>query len=153
MRNKRDDSPPAMLLTLDLHKKKDEHLFRLFAQLWKEAHVECSICFDRIGDDGLVIVSDHATLNLEKMFHVGCFERWTSTAASARGRRDPFNRNVKFKFNFPPKTMTECASLLREIRGFIGEESVDKVYSFEYERIHNEKRLDLELDLMKLLKY
>nr|AJR20328.1 orf-52 protein [Lymantria dispar multiple nucleopolyhedrovirus] len=142
-----------MLLTLRAGRDKREYLFRTFNRLWRRVSVECCICFDRIGDDGLIIVSEHATLNLEKMFHVACFERWALSSASANGRRDPFNRNVKYKFNFPPKTKRECASLLEQIRGFIGEQSVDRLYSDEYQRIMGEDRLDLEVDFEKLLRY
>ncbi|ABY65767.1 hypothetical protein [Orgyia leucostigma nucleopolyhedrovirus] len=137
-----------MLITINLQDKKT-YLYRLFHQQWSSVTVECQICFDKISDDGLVIVSDHATLNLEKMFHIACFSRWYATARNKQ--RDPFNRPIKYKFNFPPKSLDECSLLLDHIKGFIGEENADKQYSKMYDRVNNEALLDIEIDFGKLL--
>ncbi|QWO71573.1 AC53-like protein [Orgyia pseudotsugata single capsid nuclopolyhedrovirus] len=137
-----------MLITINLKDKK-VYLYRLFHQLWADATVECQICFDRIADDGVVVVSDHATLNLEKMFHMRCFDRWKASARNKQ--RDPFNRPIKYQFNFPPKSFEECSFMLDRIKGFIGEEKADKQYSQEYERVQSENVLDIEVDFNKLL--
>ncbi|AKN80637.1 hypothetical protein [Perigonia lusca single nucleopolyhedrovirus] len=141
-----------MLLTIDLLNKK-EYLYRLFRKMWKEYTVECQICFDRIHDDGVVIVSEYGTLNLEKMFHISCWDRWYVSTSGGRRQRDPFNRPIKFKFNFPPKTFEECSFMLDQIKGFIGDESVDKNFSLEYQRAQEESVVDIEIDLNNLLKF
>ncbi|QYC92758.1 AC53 [Trabala vishnou gigantina nucleopolyhedrovirus] len=140
-----------MLITINLQDKK-AYLYRLFQDLWTQSTVECQICFDKIVERGIVIVSEHATLNLEKMFHGECFARWYSTATNKH--RDPFNRPIKYKFNFPPTSMEECSFMLDQIRGFIGEEQTDKQYSMEYNRVLVENSvMDIELDFNKLLSY
>ncbi|ABF47372.1 ac53-like protein [Clanis bilineata nucleopolyhedrovirus] len=137
-----------MLVTVDISNK-NAYLFRLFNNLWKSCSVECQICFDRIIDDGLVIVSDYGTLNLEKMFHSSCWDRWFRV--EKRGR-DPFNRPIKYKFNFPPKSLNECEFMLKQIKGFIGEEDADKLFANEFDRVIHQRTLDVELDFARLLK-
>ncbi|AKR17293.1 hypothetical protein [Urbanus proteus nucleopolyhedrovirus] len=136
-----------MLITINVTDK-ENYLFRLFQKLWAQSNVECQICLDRISNDGVVAVTDYYTLNLEKMFHASCLKRWKQS-----NTKDPFNRNVKFYFNFPPQHYEECVSLLNIIKGFIGDQHVDKLYASEYERVHNEPVLDCELDFAKLLSY
>nr|QGX02382.1 maco-A 137 [Mamestra configurata nucleopolyhedrovirus A] len=137
----------SMLITLHVQDKKG-YLYRLFNKLWSECTIECGICFDRIIDDGVVAVTDYKTLNIEKMFHSGCLRRW-----QRERNRDPFNRNVKYYFNFPPKSENECASLLDQTIGFIGDEHADRLYGDEYRRVHDANELDLELDFSSLLRY
>ncbi|AWW14410.1 hypothetical protein KM620_gp050 [Hyposidra talaca nucleopolyhedrovirus] len=139
-----------MLITINLQDKK-AYLYRLFHRLWTECHVECQICFDKITDDGVIIVSDHATLNLEKMFHVNCLQRWYETTNNRA--RDPFNRPIKYKFNFPPKSMTECSALLDCVKGFIGEQQNDQKFGIEFERVQTLELIDIELDFASLLTY
>ncbi|AGR56793.1 ubiquitin ligase [Hemileuca sp. nucleopolyhedrovirus] len=139
-----------MLITINLQNK-NAYLYRLFIELWKKSTVECQICFDRIIDDGIIIISEHATLNIEKMFHVTCFRKWYSSTSNKQ--RDPFNRPIKYKFNFPPKSFEECSAMLDKIKGFIGEEKTDKQYSFEYKRAHDQNVLDVELNFDRLLSY
>lgn len=136
-----------MLITINVQNKHG-YLYRSFNKLWTECTVECQICFDRIGADGVVAVTDYKTLNLEKMFHADCLRRWQRERS-----RDPFNRNVKFYFNFPPKTEDECASLLAQMTGFIGDEPADKQYASEFKRVSAEDALDVDLDFAKLLQY
>ncbi|AIU41277.1 ac53 [Sucra jujuba nucleopolyhedrovirus] len=139
-----------MLITINLQDKK-AYLYRLFQTMWSECVVECQICFDRIGDDGIIIVSEHATLNLEKMFHVDCLQKWYATTQNRT--RDPFNRTIKYKFHFPPKSLDECCAMLDRIKGFIGENSTDQMFSIEYDRINSEDNLDIELQFDGLLRY
>ncbi|QHB21688.1 ac53 [Artaxa digramma nucleopolyhedrovirus] len=139
-----------MLITINLHDKQ-AYLYRMFNDLWSGCVIECRICFERITDDGVIVVSDHATLNLEKMFHVDCLNRWY--ASTANKHRDPFNRCIKYKFNFPPKSLEECSAMLNQIKGFIGDERADKQYAVEFERVQNVEALDVELDFDKLLTY
>nr|WUR10798.1 ac53 [Calliteara abietis nucleopolyhedrovirus] len=139
-----------MLVTVNLQDK-TLYLYRRFYLLWSNVTVECQICFDKITTDGVIIVSEHATLNLEKMFHAKCLNKWNATTQNKQ--RDPFNRQIKFKFNFPPKSLEECSIMLEHTRGFIGEEPADKQYSLEYNRVQNEPTLDIELDLDSLLAY
>ncbi|ACO53490.1 DUF855 [Euproctis pseudoconspersa nucleopolyhedrovirus] len=139
-----------MLITINMHDKQ-AYLYRLFNDLWPEFVVECRICFDRITDDGVVVVSDHATLNLEKMFHVDCLNKWY--ASTKNKNLDPFNRRIKYKFNFPPKSLEECCAMLNQIKGFIGDEQVDRNYATEFERVQTVKALDVEIDFEKLLTY
>lgn len=120
----------------------------MFNDLWKRSVVECQICFERILDDGVVAVTEYRTLNLEKMFHASCLQRWKRERS-----RDPFNRNVKFYFNFPPRNEHECASLLEHMTGFIGDEPVDKFYASEFRRVNEANVIDVELDFGDLLKY
>ncbi|AYN45057.1 se97 [Alphabaculovirus alterspexiguae] len=136
-----------MLITINLQDKKG-YLYRLFRDLWTECAIECQICFDCIIDDGVVAITEYGTLNLEKMFHAKCLQRW-----QRERNRDPFNRNVKFYFNFPPKSEEECASLLDQMRGFIGEETADKRYADEFRRVNDERLLDVDLDFSRLLTY
>ncbi|ABM45819.1 unknown protein [Spodoptera frugiperda multiple nucleopolyhedrovirus] len=136
-----------MLITINLKDKKS-HLFRMFNELWKRSVVECQICFERINNDGVVAVTEYKTLNLEKMFHASCLQRW-----KRERNRDPFNRNVKFYFNFPPKTLDECSSLLDNMTGFIGEQDVDRFYADEFNRVNEHHVLDMELDFDNLLRY
>ncbi|ACI47481.1 ORF110 [Spodoptera eridania nucleopolyhedrovirus] len=136
-----------MLITINLQDKKS-YLFRMFNDLWRQSVVECQICFERIARDGLVAVTEYKTLNLEKMFHASCLQRWKRERS-----RDPFNRNVKFYFNFPPRNEDECASLLEHMTGFIGDQPVDIFYSQEFQRVNSERVLDVELDFSNLLKY
>ncbi|AAR28824.1 ORF60 [Leucania separata nucleopolyhedrovirus] len=135
-----------MLITIDVNDK-DSYVFKLFKRLWNSCEVECQICFDRILDEGVIAVTDRAALNIEKMFHSHCLERWRR-----ENRRDPFNRNVKMWFNFPPKTLQETRHLLEEMSGgFIGDQTADKLFANEYERVHNARHLDMEIDFEKLL--
>jgi hypothetical protein len=120
----------------------------MFNDLWRQSVVECQICFERIARDGLVAVTEYKTLNLEKMFHASCLQRW-----KRERNRDPFNRNVKFYFNFPPRNEDECASLLEHMTGFIGDQPIDIFYSQEFQRVNSERVLDVELDFSNLLKY
>ncbi|ADB84385.1 hypothetical protein [Apocheima cinerarium nucleopolyhedrovirus] len=130
---------------------KKAYMYRLFKEMWQSIEVTCPICYDKIENDGIVIVSEHATLNLEKMFHKSCLAKWY--ASTHNKQRDPFNRVIKYKFHFPPKTFEECSCMLDQIKGFIGDERADKVYKIEYERVNQQKELDIELDFDKLLKY
>ncbi|AHH82634.1 ORF-45 [Buzura suppressaria nucleopolyhedrovirus] len=139
-----------MLITINLQDKK-EYLYRLFQQLWPECHVECQICFDKITDNGVIIVSDHSTLNLDKMFHVDCLQKWYDTTHNRA--RDPFNRLIKFKFNFPPKSMDECSVLLDCVKGFIGEEPSDRKFAMEFMRVQTCETIDIDLDFANLLTY
>jgi Baculovirus U-box/Ring-like domain len=138
-----------MLVTVNVQDK-SAYLYRMFKEVWTKCAVECQICFDRIGDDGLVAVTDYKTLNVEKMFHEACLRRWQRERS-----RDPFNRNVKFYFNFPPKNEGECKSLLAQMTGFIGDDQADKRYSNEYTRVSADDMpmIDVELDLLSLLRY
>jgi hypothetical protein len=136
-----------MLITLHVQDKKG-YLYRMFNKLWSECSIECQICYDKICNDGVVAITDYRTLNLEKMFHSACIQRWQRERA-----RDPFNRNVKFYFNFPPKSEDECSSLLDQTVGFIGDQDADKLFANEYRRVNDEPVLDMELDLFSLLQY
>lgn len=138
-----------MLLTVKLSDKK-AYIYKLFKELWKNTCVECQICFELIKDDGVIVVSSHQTLNLEKMFHSACLARWWTTTST---RRDPFNRQVKSTFNFPPKTLDECCALLNSVKGFIGEERADIMYSREFKRVHAQNLLDIEVNFESLLRY
>lgn len=120
----------------------------MFNKLWPQCFVECQICFERIKNDGVVAVTEYKTLNLEKMFHASCLQRWQREHA-----RDPFNRNVKFYFNFPPKSKDECLALLDQMTGFIGDEPVDRNYASEFQRVDREHILDVDLDFCRLLQY
>ncbi|AAZ38283.1 ORF-117 [Agrotis segetum nucleopolyhedrovirus A] len=120
----------------------------MFKQMWPKCMVECQICFGRICNDGVVAVSEYKTLNLEKMFHNTCLRRW-----QRENTRDPFNRNVKFYFSFPPKSESECSALLDQMTGFIGDEPADREYAAEYQRANREPVLDFELDFGSLLLY
>jgi hypothetical protein len=136
-----------MLITLHL-KDKTYYLYKKFKTMWNDCVVECQICFDRIENDGVIAVTDYKTLNIEKMFHASCIQRWRNENA-----RDPFNRNVKFWFNFPPKCLEECAALLERIKGFIGDETADKCYAAEYSRVQSEEEIDIDVDFESLLSY
>lgn len=138
-----------MLITIHLQDKK-AYLYRLFRSLWKQAFVECGICLERVHDDGVVIVSDYATLNLEKMFHAACLKKWWKQSGKYK---DPFNRTVKYTFNFPPKSFEECSSMLDIIKGFIGDENTDKLYSIEYQRVKDQNSIDVYFDLDDLFNY
>ncbi|AIE47865.1 ac53-like protein [Peridroma alphabaculovirus] len=136
-----------MLITINVQDRKG-YLYRRFHALWAQCTVECQICFEVIANDGVVAVTEYKTLNLEKMFHAACLQRWQRERA-----RDPFNRNVKFYFNFPPKSVDECSALLDQTTGFIGDEAADKRYATEYRRVHEESTLDVDLDFSRLLSY
>lgn len=117
--------------------------------MWSEYKIECQICFDRIENDGVIAVTEYRTLNLEKMFHQSCLKRW-----QREHNRDPFNRNVKYWFDFPPKSLEQCSALLEHMKGFIGDQRPDKDYAEEYNRIVKEDSvIDIELDFEKLLSY
>lgn len=138
-----------MLLTVCL-KDKTYYMFRLFKDYWPTCTTECQICLERItddGDDGIVALPDTGMLNLEKMFHNECIQRWRRER-----NRDPFNRTIKYYFNFPPKTLDECATMLREARGFIGDQTIDRVYRSVYERVTEQDALDIEVDFKRYLK-
>jgi Baculovirus U-box/Ring-like domain len=135
-----------MLLTLRLNDKED-YLYRLFKALWKEYTIECKICFDNIDNDGIVAITDYHTINLEKMFHSDCLKRWQRERT-----HDPFNRNVKFYFTFPPQNKEECLALLKTINDFIGDDDVDQRFRDEYKRVYEEPILDIEIDLLEMLK-
>ncbi|AIZ48672.1 asb115 [Agrotis segetum nucleopolyhedrovirus B] len=136
-----------MLITINLKDKKS-YLYRMFNRLWSQSFVQCQICLDRIINGGVVAVTEYKTLNLEKMFHAACLQRW-----QREHTRDPFNRNVKFYFNFPPKSEDECSALLDQMTGFIGDQPVDKQYASEYKRVNDENIIDVDLDFSQLLKY
>ncbi|AKC91727.1 ac53 [Lambdina fiscellaria nucleopolyhedrovirus] len=138
-----------MLITVNVHDKKS-YLFQTFKRLWKQHRVECKICLDVIVNDGVIVVTEHATLNLDKMFHGSCLNKWYATG----GRfRDPFNRAVKYKFNFPPKTLDECGVMLDQITGFIGDEAPDKAFALQYKKVHEQQLMDVDLDFEKMLTY
>ncbi len=137
-----------MLLTVNLLNK-DEYVYKTFKKMWSEYIVECQICFDRIYQDGVIAVTQNKKLNLEKMFHSACIKRWLSMH-----NRDPFNREVRYWFDFPPKNSTQCTDLLNLIDGFIGEQQADKVFGDEYQRlVIDESVIDINIDLEGLLKY
>nr|QBI90262.1 hypothetical protein [Trichoplusia ni single nucleopolyhedrovirus] len=137
-----------MLITVNLQNK-DEYIYKTFKRMWNEYKIECQICFDLIENDGVIAVTEYRTLNLEKMFHQSCLKRW-----QRERNRDPFNRNVKFWFDFPPKSLEQCSALLEHMKGFIGDQQPDKDYADEYNRIVKEDSvIDIELDFEKLLSY
>ncbi|AUV65383.1 hypothetical protein [Alphabaculovirus myunipunctae] len=139
---------PSVVMLITVHiQDKSAYTYRMFKDLWSKCTVECQICFDRITNDGLVAITDYKTLNIDKMFHSACLRRWQRERTT-----DPFNRKVKFYFNFPPKDVDECESLLAQMKGFIGDEDVDRRFAVEYERI-NAAELDVEIDLDGLLCY
>jgi hypothetical protein len=102
---------------------------------------------DVIHDDGVVGMPDTGFLNLEKMFHSECIERWRRER-----NRDPFSRTIRYYFNFPPKTLNECENMLKKIKGFIGNHEIDRVYNEVYERVKTEEILDIELNFRKFIK-
>lgn len=117
--------------------------------MWLDHAVECQICFDKINNDGVIGVTHNKKLNLEKMFHASCITRWLSMH-----NRDPFNREVRYWFDFPPKNQTQFTDLLMLVDGFIGEQQADKAFGEEYQRlIVDENVIDIELDMERLLKY
>lgn len=137
-----------MLITISLADK-DAYLFKLFKELWQRSEVECGICTDRIGErEGVIAVTEQAKLNIEKMFHAHCLNRWRQ-----EHRRDPFNRNVKMWFNFPPRTLREARELLNCVNGFIGDQDADRLFAEEYDRAHSNSHIDMELDFASLLNY
>lgn len=146
-----------MLVTLEIDDR-NAYMFKLFKSTWNRFLVECQICFDRIHEgEGVIAVTDYATLNVEKMFHDRCLTRWRS-----ENRRDPFNRNVRMWFNFPPRDVAETKALLQNIKGFIGDEHVDRSFADEYERImvgdaggggggDGVRKIDFDVDFESLL--
>ncbi|AKR14179.1 baculovirus RING-like protein [Dasychira pudibunda nucleopolyhedrovirus] len=136
-----------MLLTVYL-KDKQYYLFKLFREIWPSCTTECRICLETLGAEGGVVgVPDSGLLNLDKMFHAECIERWK------RGRnRDPFNRAIKYYFAFPPPTLHECKALLEHTRGFIGDDEMDRVYSLVHQRVTTEDALDVELNFARFFK-
>ncbi|QEI03594.1 hypothetical protein [Rachiplusia nu nucleopolyhedrovirus] len=137
-----------MLLTVNLLNK-DEFVFKTFKRMWSEYVIECQICFDRIICDGVIGVTNNKKLNLEKMFHAACIKRWLSMH-----NRDPFNRDVRYWFDFPPKSFNQCSDLMALIDGFIGEHQADKAFGEEFRRLtFEESFIDIELDFEDLLKY
>ncbi|ANF29735.1 ORF-87 [Catopsilia pomona nucleopolyhedrovirus] len=136
-----------MLLTVCL-KDKNYYMFKLFKEYWPTCTTECQICLDKIDDnDGIVAMPDTGMLNLEKMFHSKCIEQWRRER-----NRDPFNRIIKYYFNFPPKTLDECEIMLRETKGFIGDQEIDRVYNSVYRRVKEEDALDIELNFKQIFK-
>lgn len=136
-----------LLLTLHLADK-SFHMFESFKKYWSLYKTECQICLEPIeSTSGIVGLPDTGMLNLEKMFHAECIQRWRREHT-----RDPFNRHIKYYFTFPPPTVDECKNILKEIKGFIGDQEIDRVYSALYQRITNEQFLDIELDFRKFLK-
>nr|AGS47895.1 putative 17.0 kDa protein [Ectropis obliqua nucleopolyhedrovirus] len=85
------------------------------------------------------------------MFHAHCFGKWHSSTNNKQ--RDPFNRLIKYKFNFPPKSSEECSMMLSQIKGFIGDEKADQQFCQEYNRVYDETNLDIELDFTRLLSH
>lgn len=136
-----------MLITV-VANDKAQHMYKSFKQIWSECTVECQICFDRIHDEGVVAVTQCCTINIEKMFHAECLKRW-----HRENNRDPFNRNVRYWYTFPPRSLVECASLLEKIKNFIGDQEADKKFHDEYNRLQNAKYLDIDLNFDKLLRY
>ncbi|AXS67703.1 ac53-like protein [Cryptophlebia peltastica nucleopolyhedrovirus] len=136
-----------MLLIINLQDKSD-FLFRSFIKLWKDTFVECQICYEKIENDGEVAITDNGSINLEKMFHSKCITRWR-----LENTRDPFNRNVKFWFNFPPKNQAECSALVNQIKKFIGDNETDKKYGAEFKRVNEESCIDVDIDFTNLLHY
>lgn len=135
-----------MLLFVCL-KDKNFYMFKLFKEFWSTCTTECQICLEAIIDDGIVGMPDTGLLNLEKMFHSQCIERWRRER-----NRDPFNRIIRYYFHFPPKTLDECNIMLNEIKGFIGDHDIDRVYNEVYKRVKTEEVLDIELNFKKFIK-
>ncbi|ACF05336.1 hypothetical protein [Adoxophyes orana nucleopolyhedrovirus] len=136
-----------MLVIVSLNDK-TEYLYRSFKQMWKNSFIECHICYDKINNDGIVAITDNGNINLEKMFHNDCIKRWRQSNS-----RDPFNRNVKFWFQFPPQTLMDCKNLIDQINKFIGDHDADKKFAQEFERVNNNFVLDIELDFEKMMRY
>lgn len=137
-----------MLLTVYL-KDKQFYLFRLFKEIWPSCSAECSICLEALGAEGGVVgVPDNGLLNLDKMFHAECIERW-----KRERNRDPFNRAIRYYFAFPPPTLRECKALLELTRGFIGDDETDRVYKLVLERVTAEDALDVELNFARFFKH
>lgn len=137
-----------MLLTVYL-KDKQYYLFKLFKEIWPLCTTECRICLEQLSVEGGVVgIPDNGMLNLDKMFHGKCIERWKT------GRnRDPFNRAIKYYFTFPPPTLQECKALLEHTRGFIGDDEIDSVYKKVYQRVLTEDALDVELNFARFFKH
>ncbi|AKN81059.1 hypothetical protein [Lonomia obliqua multiple nucleopolyhedrovirus] len=136
-----------MLLTVCL-KDKNYYMYKLFKDYWPTCKTECQICLETIDSaGGIVALPDTGMLNLEKMFHVHCIERWR-----LERNRDPFNRVIKYYFNFPPKTQHECNVMLNETKGFIGDHEIDRVYKNVYHRVKHEDALDIEINFKKFIK-
>lgn len=129
-------------------KDRNYYMFKLFKDYWPTCTTECQICLEKIDDNGgIVAMPDTGMLNLEKMFHEQCIQRWRREHT-----RDPFNRVIKYYFNFPPKTLEECNAMLRETKGFIGDHEIDRVYKRVYQRVTQEDALDIELDFRHFFK-
>ncbi|QDL57053.1 hypothetical protein QKQ66_gp107 [Dione juno nucleopolyhedrovirus] len=137
-----------MLLTVYL-KDKQYYLFKMFKEIWSTCTTECRICLETLGGEGGVVgVPDNGLLNLDKMFHAECIERWK------RGHnRDPFNRAIKYYFAFPPPTLHECKALLEHTRGFIGDDKMDRVYKTVHSRVTTEDALDVELNFARFFRH
>ncbi|UZE89771.1 U-box/RING-like domain protein [Parapoynx stagnalis nucleopolyhedrovirus] len=135
-----------MLLSVCL-KDRTSYMLRLFKDFWTSCTTECQICLEIINENGIVGMPDTGLLNLEKMFHVQCIERWRRERT-----RDPFNRVIRYYFPFPPRTLDECEIMLNEIKGFIGEHDIDRVYREVYRRVNTEEVLDIELNFKKYIK-
>ena len=137
-----------MLITVHL-KNRHYYMYKLFKEIWPTCTTECRICLETLGlDGGVVGIPDNGMLNLDKMFHAECIERWK------RGHnRDPFNRAIKYYFAFPPPTLHECKTLLEHTRGFIGDDEIDRVYKTVHQRVTTEDALDVELNFASYFKH
>ncbi|AGR57134.1 hypothetical protein [Choristoneura rosaceana nucleopolyhedrovirus] len=137
-----------MFFTVHL-KDKQYYLYKLFKEIWSSCTTECRICLETLGAEGGVVgVPDNGLLNLDKMFHPECIERWKSGHS-----RDPFNRAIKYYFAFPPPTVHECKALLEYTRGFIGDDEMDRMYKVVYQRVTSENAIDVELDFARFFKH
>lgn len=51
-------------------KDRNYYMFKLFKDYWLMCMIECQICFEKIDDNGgIVVMFDIGMLNLEKMFY------------------------------------------------------------------------------------
>lgn len=137
-----------MLLTVHL-RDRQYYLFKMFKEIWPSCTAECRICLETLGEEGGVVgVPDNGLLNLDKMFHAECIDRWKRTR-----NRDPFNRIIKYYFVFPPTTLHDCRTLMENTRGFIGDDEVDCVYKNVHRRVTTEDALDVELNFARFFKH
>ncbi|AAK85611.1 hypothetical protein [Epiphyas postvittana nucleopolyhedrovirus] len=137
-----------MLLTVHL-KDKEYYMYKLFKEIWPTCTTECRICLETLDTNGGVVgMPDNGMLNLDKMFHATCIERW-----KRERNRDPFNRVIKHYFAFPPPTLHECKMLLELTRGFIGDDDIDRVYKSVHNRVTSEDAIDVELNFARFFKH